>query len=102
MDSRSVLMATTSSGARPLISVRRWDKKAKNYINVNCPNTVASYNTSMGGVDLADRLISYYRINIRTKKWPTRVFWHMVDVALCNSWVLYKKTNFPVVQGGAS
>ncbi len=90
MDNRSVLMATTATGAKPLQNVRRWDKKERKYMLVPCPKTVVDYNSSMGGVDLCDRLISYYRINMRTRKWPVRVFWHFIDLAIINSWILYK------------
>ena len=91
MDNRSVSMASTSSGSAPLTDVRRWDKKNSKYILVPCPNSVSSYNRSMGGVDLCDRLISYYRICMRTKKWPVRVFWHFIDLAITNSWIEYRQ-----------
>ncbi|KAG5885521.1 hypothetical protein JTB14_022035 [Gonioctena quinquepunctata] len=49
------------------------------------------YNHRMGGVDLMDQLKSYYRIFIQSNKLPPRVIMHMVDFALVNSWVQYKK-----------
>lgn len=90
MDNRSVTMASIFTGASPLHDVRRWDKKEAKYVLVPCPNTVASYNKSMGGVDLCDRIISYYRIAMRTKKWPVRVFWHFIDLAISNCWIEYR------------
>lgn len=95
MDSRSVLIASTSAGSLPLHSARRWDKVHKRYVTVDCPSTITRYNHCMGGVDLADRYISYYRISIRTKKWTLKEFWHfVVHVAACNSWVMYKKYKY--------
>lgn len=91
MDNRSVMMASSSAGSLPVSNVRRWDKKESKYLLVSCPNTIAKYNQSMGGVDLCDRLISYYRICMRTKKWPVRVFWHFIDLALTNSWIEYRQ-----------
>ncbi|CAH2010736.1 unnamed protein product [Acanthoscelides obtectus] len=91
MDNRSVTMASSSTGSAPQTDVRRWDKKNSKYILVPCPNSVTSYNRSMGGVDLCDRLISYYRICMRTKKWPVRVFWHFIDLSITNSCIEYRQ-----------
>src|SRR5215469_2840803 len=49
------------------------------------------YNTFMGGVELMESLIALYRINIRSKKWYHRIFYHFLDVAVVNSWLLYRK-----------
>ena len=50
-----------------------------------------AYNKSMGGVDLADMLIALYQISVKTKRWYIRVFWHLVDIAKVNGWILYKR-----------
>ena len=42
------------------------------------------YNNKMGGVDLTDRMISYYRMSVRTKKWTLWMLMHFTDVALAN------------------
>ena len=52
-------------------------------------------------------LISLYGINARTKKWPVRVLFHVVDFALAISWLEYcdhqkilktpKKLMFPLL-----
>jgi hypothetical protein len=70
MDNRSVLVASTSVGASPTNLVRRWDKKDKKNIDAQQPKSISAYNTSMDGVDLSDRLISFYCISMRTRKWP--------------------------------
>ena len=35
-------------------------------------------------------LLSLYRISIRTKKWPLKIFDHFIDLAVCNSWLEYR------------
>lgn len=50
------------------------------------------YNAHMGGVDAMDSYIGRYKIKIRTKKWYMRLFNHVVDMALVNSWLLYRRT----------
>ena len=58
---------------------------------VNRSFCVRMYNDHMGSVDNHDRMISYYRIKPKTKKWPVRVIFHFVDMALVNSWLLYRE-----------
>ena len=42
-------------------------------------------------VDLADCLISLYRINIRSKKYYHKLIFQMIDMAIVNSWLLYRR-----------
>ena len=59
---------------------------------------VASYNASMGGVDLADMLIALYRTKIMTKKRRyLKIIFHIVDICKVSGWLLYRshcKQNF--------
>ena len=45
----------------------------------------------MGGVDKMDSLVGFYRIFIRSQKWYLRIFFHFMDVALANAWLLYRR-----------
>ncbi|XP_061581381.1 uncharacterized protein LOC133447017 isoform X2 [Cololabis saira] len=40
---------------------------------------------------LSDRMMSYYRMSVRTKKWTIRMLMHFMDLALANSWLLYRR-----------
>lgn len=42
---------------------KRWSKENNSHVHVDRPNTVAAYNSLMGGVDLCDMLLELYRIN---------------------------------------
>lgn len=50
----------------------------------------------MGGVDKID-FVSLYRIRAKTRKWPVRVIFHFLDLALANLWLEYQE--FEIEQG---
>ncbi|RZC33484.1 DDE Tnp 1 7 domain containing protein [Asbolus verrucosus] len=45
----------------------------------------------MGCVDRADVLKSYYAIDRKSKKWWHRLFFHFLDTALANPFILFRK-----------
>ena len=57
---------------------------------IDRPYSIAVYNNYMGGVDKIDYLISLYRIKAKTKKWPVRMLFHFLDLAVANSWMEYR------------
>ncbi|KAF9417156.1 hypothetical protein HW555_005667 [Spodoptera exigua] len=89
-DNKSVIMASNCTGSSSGTIVKRWDKKQRGYIDVAAPKIIQQYNQHMGGVDILDQQMEYYRTFIKTKKWPLKVIIHFLDLALVNSWRLYK------------
>lgn len=73
-----------------------------NFLNVNrkqkdgslkeipCPVIVVYYNRHMGYVVKLDMLKSIYEIGRKSKKCWHRIFWCMVDVAIVNSYIIFK------------
>lgn len=59
-------------------------------IAITCPLMIQDYNRHMGYVDKADALKSYYELKRRSKKWWPRIFYHFLDVAVVNAFILYK------------
>lgn len=51
----------------------------------------------MGGVDLHDKFVSRYRVNIRSKKWWWPGFSWALNSAMVNSWGYYRYTRLYVV-----
>lgn len=49
-----------------------------------------SYQKSMRGVDVADKLQGYYNIQQPTHKWWHRVLFFLLDMSLVNSFLLYE------------
>jgi len=53
------------------------------------PQIVADYNRHTGYVDKADRMANSYSINRRTWKWKKKLFFHLFDLAILHSYILF-------------
>ena len=53
------------------------------------PQIAKQYNEHMGGVDLHDQLLPYYRMSLCSKKYYMRLIFHLFDVI--NSWLMYRR-----------
>ena len=84
VDNSTMQLTSNFVGIEPIGEIERWSKEDKIRKKVPCPQIVISYNQSIGGVDLADMLISLYRIPIKTHRWYIKVFWHLIDIAKVN------------------
>jgi len=52
------------------------------------PQVVARYNRHMGYVDNSDRMPNSYAMCWRNFKWTTKLFFHLLDLTILNSWIL--------------
>jgi len=53
------------------------------------PQIVARYNRHMGYVNISDHMANSYLMCRRTFKWTTKLFFHLLDLTLLNSWILF-------------
>ncbi|XP_050066502.1 uncharacterized protein LOC126555644 [Aphis gossypii] len=90
-DNKAITMASNFITSGKPESVSRWDKKNKQYINIERPEIIKLYNKSMLGVDKHDQLVSYYRVYMKSRKWTLRMITHAFDMAVANSWLEYKQ-----------
>lgn len=102
-DTRVVNLVSTYIGTKPVLdinadvaeplTVKRFDKKERTVKQVPCPQIVKDYNAHMGGVDLMDSSMSRHKITMKSRKWTTRMFYHLLDMTCVNAWILYKRIN---------
>lgn len=90
-DNKIVTMLSSFVGTNPTQEKLRYNRKTRAHEMVTCPNVIVTYNKHMGGVDLMNSLIGRGRIIMRTRKWYLRLFYHLIDVATVNAWLLYKR-----------
>ena len=88
-DNKIVTLLSNFVGSEPVTEVKRFSKAMKE--TVKCPNLVQEYNRHMGGVDLLDSLLGYYRNKTKSKKWYHQIFFHLTDMVIVNAWILWRK-----------
>lgn len=82
-----------SGGSTKKTTVRRREKNGAS-AQVSCPQFIEDYNTYMNGVDAHDQLrLQRYSVQraIRQKKYYKSLFLGLVDMALVNSFVVYRE-----------
>ena len=55
------------------------------------PDSVLYYNKTKVGVEIYDQMTRLYSVKAASKRWPVQLFYNVVDMALINSWILYKQ-----------
>lgn len=90
MDKRPVTMLSTHHNDSMVSKQRQTRHEPGGTEIIQKPAIVEQYNKFMGGVDKCDQLLSYYGFTHRTLKWWRRAFFHLLDVAVVNSYILYQ------------
>lgn len=100
-DNKCVRLLSTYVGVEPFASMNvaagqpakaaRYNRKDRNYVQTDCPQLIREYNRHMGGVDLMDGLVGRYKIGAKTKDIMNRLFYHFIDIAVVNAYILQKR-----------
>jgi hypothetical protein len=51
------------------------------------PAILQDYNRNMGYIDKSDRMTNSYSISRRTWKWTKKLFFHLLDLSILNSYI---------------
>ena len=55
------------------------------------PETALLYNKTKAGVNVVDRMTRKYSVKAASRRWPVHAFYNVIDLAIINSWLLYKE-----------
>ena len=90
-------MITTIHDNATTVPIERTEKKKDkgktkySKVIVNKPSAIVDYNKYMGGVDHFDQMIKYYEFIQKSQKWTRKMIFYLIQMAIHNSFVLYKK-----------
>ena len=91
-DKHPVVMLTTVHDDSVITKQRRTRAVSDGVEEVRKPLLIERYNQFMIGVDVGDQLLSYYGFSHRTLKWWRRAFFHLIEVAIVNAYIIYAST----------
>lgn len=92
-DNKIMNLASTFTGSILKSKIKRFDRKTKTSIQVVRPYTIKQYNHHMGCLDLLDANLAGYGIVLRSRKWYIKLFYHVLDLTVVNSWLLWKRVD---------
>ena len=90
-DNKIVTLLSNFVSSERVTELKQFSKVMKETIKIKCINLVQEYNRHMGGADLLDLLLGYYRNKIKSKKWYPRIFFHLINMVIVNAWILWRK-----------
>ena len=84
---KNVLLLSSKLHARELTSRNSKGKEATK------PEVVVHYNSTMGGIDLSDKVIYHYSAERSCRRYWRKIFFNFLDIALFNASVLYTQNS---------
>ena len=91
-DNKTVTVMSTMHDANKSTTAQRRTKQNNQFRNITVkqPEVVQDYNSYMAGVDKRDQLINKYNMLRKTNKWWKTLFFHFIDIARVNSFILFQ------------
>ena len=89
-DKRVIYLMTTVHTGETFQKTVRARGHEDNRRVVDKPCAIESYTQFMGGVDRADKAMSYYMNAHRSLKWWKKVFFYLLEVCFCNALIIWR------------
>ena len=93
VDNKVVSLLTTIDNANDQVLVKRkkrtggvWHTKV-----VPQPQVISNYNKYMNAVDRSDQILATNNVLRKCMKWWKTLFFHLIDIAVVNSFILFKE-----------
>ncbi|KAK3779494.1 hypothetical protein RRG08_045240 [Elysia crispata] len=86
-DNRTVDLLSSYTGTEPMTKVKRYDKKQKPIVSVECPAIVIEYNKFMRRIDLHDSLTALYRYSIKSRRW----YMYTLNMMVVSAWLRHRR-----------
>ncbi|XP_072145227.1 piggyBac transposable element-derived protein 4-like [Dermacentor andersoni] len=92
-DRRAVNLMSTIHTANEHVPAKRREKRGRQWALrvIRKPLLVHEYNAGMLGVDKSDQIISTYNVLRKCVRWWKTLFFHCVDIACVNSFILFQQ-----------
>ena len=92
IDCKPVSILTTLYSANDQVSCKRKAKKRGVHSKLTVPQPLAihEYNQYMNGVDRSDQMLAYHNVSRKCYRWWKILFFHLVDMAVVNSFLLFQ------------
>ena len=89
-DKKVVNLITTVHSSETYRKLVRSKKHPDNVREVDKPCAIQAYSQHMGGIDRADKAMTFYMVLHRCCKWWKKVFFYLLEVCFCNALVIWK------------
>ena len=93
VDNKVVSTIFTAANANDTVRVKRKRKTAGVWNNneVTQPQVFQTYNRYMNAVDRGDQIATTHNIRCKCMRWWKTLFFHLVDMAIINSFILFRE-----------
>lgn len=93
IDNKVVSLLTTIDNANDRVQVDRKSKTAGVWGTkvVYQPRTVSNYNKYINAVDRSDQILATNNVLRKCVRWWKTLFFHLIDIAVVNSFILFKE-----------
>ena len=93
VDNKAVSMITTAGNANETTQVNRKRETGGtwNATEVRQPGVFHMYNQYMNAVDRSDQILATHNVQRKCMRWWKTLFFHLIDLAVVNSFILFKE-----------